>query len=221
MREVAVGAGAEASAIAGQTAAAVEVVRLRFQGQGSSSDKATPSAEGGPKGAAGRKDHDEIMEGGEGARTFFTERLKAKQMDAGISGVDLSDEAASAAAAADGEGAAGSPSSGPLLTPMERAETEDRLRRIHATAVLASAAVDAAAPIVSSSQLRVSAVIGYGIISPETSYGSLHLLIYPSRTVLHPWTCARLRSVPLKPQHSPLRRTHSSSKRPDQLRQGL
>ena len=94
------------------------------------------------------------------ARSFFTERIRAKELEAGISGVDLFGSEMAGQNDADGGASAASyllEATPPavLMSLSERADAEERLRRTHAVANLASAAVDAATPIVGSVVLRV------------------------------------------------------------------
>ena len=99
--------------------------------------------------AAGKSDETE-------ARVFFTDRLRRKEGEAGVSGLDLKPDRNTGGNTGGntGDGATGS---GFTLSRVQREEAEERLRRVHAAAVLAAAAADAAMPLFSAPVLRVSA----------------------------------------------------------------
>lgn len=96
------------------------------------------------------------------AKAFFTKRVRSKQEAAGVSGVDFEE---------DHTGISHNKGDTFVISEWQRAEADDRLRRVHAVAVLATSALDAAGPLISSQALRVR--------GPDLSQGLLCVWIPP------------------------------------------
>lgn len=151
---------AAASAAAGTAAASASAFTAAADTAGAAATTAV-GADGGAINAAS------VAAGGSDgaeARAFFTDRLRSKEGEAGVSGVDLkpdsntgSNTGGNTSSNTGGNTGDGAADSGFTLSGVQRAEAEERLRRVHAAAVLAAAAADAAMPLLSAPVLRVSA----------------------------------------------------------------
>ena len=166
LHEVALGARAEAAALARQTDTAANSLKLQAEAlerREASERQAAEAAEEKSSSAAGQKTEGEGAQGRGGfpeARAFFTRRAREKAGEAGISGVNLESEAPPGGGGGRDEEKEGHPPAVFVMSATELAGVEERLRRVHAAAVLAAAAVDAAAPMIPSANLRVCMCVG-------------------------------------------------------------
>ena len=160
LKEVALGAAAEASNLSRKTAAAVESIKQEaaiWEQQHGRADEVSGDGKAGTAGIVGgagsngkdgkEEDHSAVGEGT--AWDFFMDRMRAKQEGAGLSGVDLDKER-------DEIRGHGPTATSFSMAPWERAEADERLRQVHAVALLATSALDAAVPLIPSKVLRVS-----------------------------------------------------------------
>ncbi|GAX83180.1 hypothetical protein CEUSTIGMA_g10606.t1 [Chlamydomonas eustigma] len=152
LKHVSAGAGIEASMVSGRTGAATRRIKLLFE-QHERSPLGVPADDditGMPSSSAARANNLETAE------VFFKERLRRKTLATDkMSGVDFESESSGCVHQSVGEEEQGGPEpSSFIMSAADCDAAEDRLRRAHAAATLLFSTVEAAAPLISASNLR-------------------------------------------------------------------